>query len=336
MIRPRMDSIRAPHRDPAPDVVPASEPLIERLLEGLAITVEPFAVCEISSGWRLQLDGAEWVTFHFVLQGDGRLRLGHQVVRAISPYTLAIVPARVPHSIESGRRSRVAPAQPTPSAEHGVPVLTAGPDGDRELRVACGRVQAIYGGAVGLFDLLRESIILDFSESEWMRSIFMHLLEEERAPSTGSAAMVASLMTQCHVLVFRRLATSVHGQLPWLSALADPRLAPAIAAVLDAPGQSHTVDSLAARTYMSRSTFANEFTQRVGRSPMRFVRDVRLRRGAKLLRSTELPIDVVARRVGYASRSRFSSAFRDFFGVSPTPFRKSESAPDAPVAGGGP
>ena len=72
---------------------------------------------------------------------------------------------------------------------------------------------------------------------------------------------------------------------------------------------------------MSRSAFADEFSAHFERTPMRFLRDVRLQRAASMLRTTDAPVAAVAHRVGFASRSHFSRAFSDHFGVPPSDFR---------------
>jgi AraC family transcriptional activator of mtrCDE len=72
---------------------------------------------------------------------------------------------------------------------------------------------------------------------------------------------------------------------------------------------------------MSRSTFSDRFGAAFGRSPIAYVREVRLRKAADMLRATDRPIDAIASRVGFASRSHFSQAFRDLFGESPSVLR---------------
>jgi transcriptional regulator GlxA family with amidase domain len=72
---------------------------------------------------------------------------------------------------------------------------------------------------------------------------------------------------------------------------------------------------------MSRSSFAERFAASIGRTPMEFVREVRIREGGKLLLTTDLSVDGIADRVGFASRSHFSRAFRDYFSQTPTEFR---------------
>ena len=72
---------------------------------------------------------------------------------------------------------------------------------------------------------------------------------------------------------------------------------------------------------MGRSAFAGRFSAVLGRSPIEFLKEVRLRRAARLLETTDLPVGVVAERVGYASRSYFSRAFKELHGTYPAGFR---------------
>lgn len=296
--------------------------LLERLFENLALRVEPFAMCEVSSGWRLRMDELDWVTLHFVLRGEGTLRVGGRPPKPLGLFTLALVPQRRVHSLQSGDPApHEALARGRPADDPGLLQFVAGPKDDRELLVACGRVQAVYAGGLGLFDLLSEAIVLDFSDSEQMKSAFGRMLEESQSRSPASLAMMVALMNECLVLIFRRLCDSPECRLPWLKALEDPRMAGVLGTILEHPERHHSLESLAEEALMSRSAFAQDFAARFGRTPMSFVRDVRMRRGAELLRATGLSVDAVASRVGFSSRSHFSRAFREYFGRSPARFR---------------
>jgi transcriptional regulator GlxA family with amidase domain len=92
--------------------------------------------------------------------------------------------------------------------------------------------------------------------------------------------------------------------------------------VLEHPERDHSLESLAELATMSRSAFADQFRAVFGRTPMAFLRDVRLRRGAELLRSTDLTIESI-HRVGFASRSHFGRAFQQRFDTPPASFRAS-------------
>jgi transcriptional regulator GlxA family with amidase domain len=110
---------------------------------------------------------------------------------------------------------------------------------------------------------------------------------------------------------------------PLFAALHDQRLARAVVAVLDDPAAAHTLESLARRAGMSRTAFAERFSQVFGQGPIDFVQKVRLRIAAKLLATTDVPVKVIATSIGYASRSYFSRAFRAAYGTDPTSFRAS-------------
>jgi len=81
------------------------------------------------------------------------------------------------------------------------------------------------------------------------------------------------------------------------------------------------VATLGARCHMSRSSFARRFRETFGRSPIEYLRGVRLRHAARLLRGRPPPtVGTVASRVGFASRSHFSRAFKEHFDCPPSDF----------------
>lgn len=300
---------------------------IEHLLPDLALDVEPFAMCVVSSGWRLRVPQADSATLHFVLEGTGQLRLPAEANRRLSTYSLAVVPDQRGHALQvppTPLREAIAGAtRHDRVAEH-----IAGVDGDRELLVACGRVRVRYGGATPLFALLDHPLVVDFADSPAIRVLFGELLGESGQARLGRVSMLRALMTQCLVALLRRLHDERQGDMQWLDAVAEPRIARVVAAVLDDPGAPHTVDSLARVAHMSRSAFAAQFRDVLGRPPMDFVRQVRLQRAAELLRTTDLDTATIARRIGYSSRSHFSRTFQSAFGASPMDHRHSGSRHD--------
>jgi AraC-like DNA-binding protein len=301
--------------------------LLEKLFENLALSVDAFATCGVSPGWRLSVPGLDWVVLHFVMQGDGALREPTGTIHPFPCYSLAIVPTGLGHDLECGqdvsRAARVGEGEPSDTP---IPLYVAGSKRDMEFMVACGRFRAVYGAGVDLFGQLRDVVIVDFSDSPKMRSTFEAVLEEQRTGGPASAAMMSALLSQCLVLMFRRLSENPKHKLAWLDALEDPRLARVIGTVLDKPAQPHSLEGLAELAGMSRSVFAKRFHDGFGRTPMDYVREVRLRSGARLLGQPELSVDAIAARVGFASRSHFSKAFSEQFGCSPTGFRAQSEA----------
>ncbi|MEU1936378.1 helix-turn-helix domain-containing protein [Streptomyces coeruleorubidus] len=87
------------------------------------------------------------------------------------------------------------------------------------------------------------------------------------------------------------------------------------------PGAPHTVRSLAEQVSLSPSRFAHLFSRQLGRSPMRALREARLRHAARLLEGTDLPVERVAAASGFASPFHFNRVFRERYGTPPGAYR---------------
>lgn len=67
----------------------------------------------------------------------------------------------------------------------------------------------------------------------------------------------------------------------------------------------------------SERTLQRALDRVLGVSPVRFAQRIRLEQAAHLLRTTDLPTDVVARRVGYENAGTLTSLLRDRLGTTP-------------------
>ncbi|MGW7448733.1 GlxA family transcriptional regulator [Kitasatospora sp. NPDC054795] len=101
----------------------------------------------------------------------------------------------------------------------------------------------------------------------------------------------------------------------------DPlaRLRAEVGASLDAPW---TVRRMAAAALMSDRTFARRFTATTGTTPMRWLLDQRVLTAQRLLEETDLPVDTVATRCGFASAVSLRPVFTDRVGVAPREYRR--------------
>jgi len=107
----------------------------------------------------------------------------------------------------------------------------------------------------------------------------------------------------------------------WFAALRDPVLAPAMKAIHTAPERKWTVADLATEAAASRSLLDGRFREVLGLSPIRYVKEWRMRIAQDLLATTDVTIASVARRVGYDSEEAFSRAFKRAYGRSPSLWR---------------
>ncbi|MFB8238692.1 cupin domain-containing protein [Kitasatospora purpeofusca] len=107
----------------------------------------------------------------------------------------------------------------------------------------------------------------------------------------------------------------------WPAALGDRVVAGALRALHEDPARGWSVEELAASTGVSRATLTRRFTALVGRAPMAYLAWWRMTRAAALLQQTADPLDVIARRVGYATPYALSHAFSRQFGTTPGRYR---------------
>lgn len=295
-------------------------PILERYLANLRVEVEPFALCLLESGWRLTLPGPPCAMLHFVVQGEGWL-IGPDGARIrIGPGWLIVIPEGARHSLETKENARhELKIECTPA---GPPVhhIMAG-DGPADMKVGCGTLNVRYGEAMGLFDHLAEVLAVDLSGVQGVAALFEALIDEQSREGPGTPVLQGAIMTQLLVHMLRTLAGQPTSSLAWLRALDDPRLARAIDRIMEDPFAAHTVESLADTAHMSRSAFAKHFQAAFSNSPMNLVNHVRLERAARMLNSSNMPVEQVGRHCGYSSRSHFSHAFKKHTGLSPAEFR---------------
>ncbi|MEM1210319.1 MAG: helix-turn-helix domain-containing protein [Planctomycetota bacterium] len=107
----------------------------------------------------------------------------------------------------------------------------------------------------------------------------------------------------------------------------DPRIADALDWLHARLDQRLTVEQIARAAHLSPSRFAHLFAEQLGRPPMRYVDEQRLRRARELLTVTLEPIQRVASAVGYADPLFFSRRFKRATGHTPTAYRQRFSRP---------
>ncbi|MEU6714688.1 helix-turn-helix domain-containing protein [Nonomuraea sp. NPDC046802] len=101
----------------------------------------------------------------------------------------------------------------------------------------------------------------------------------------------------------------------------DERVRRAQAIIAAEPGAPHSVASLAREVALSPSRFAHLFAEETGRTPMRAVRQARIRHAAGLLEVTDMDVGQVAAACGFVSPFHFSRAFRGEYGMPPRDYR---------------
>jgi len=161
------------------------------------------------------------------------------------------------------------------------------------------------------------------SDKAAMRWSLERMMQELRERQPGGFLVAQQLAYMMLIQTLRlHLAEGLSGGVGWLFALADKQMSAAIHSMHDDPAHRWTLQELAERAGMSRSTFALKFKQTVGASPMEYLTRWRmLLAGDKLVNSSD-PISAIALSLGYESESAFSTAFKRVMGCSPRQYSR--------------
>jgi AraC-like DNA-binding protein len=143
------------------------------------------------------------------------------------------------------------------------------------------------------------------------------MMQELRAPQPGGFLIVEHLAHMILIEALRLHMAGFRGGVGWLFALADRQMGAAISAMHDDPAHGWTLQALAERVGMSRSTFALKFKATVGVSPMDYLTRWRMLQAGDRLANSSDPVSIIALSLGYESESAFSTAFKRVMGCSP-------------------
>jgi AraC-like DNA-binding protein len=220
----------------------------------------------------------------------------------------------------------------SPAREGGVVTYNGG--GDLFL---VGSRFAVSGNHAGLLLGMLPPIVHIWKESDQaaLRWSVERMMQELRERQPGGFLVAQHLAHMMLVQALRlNVAEGVKGGVGWLFALADKQMGAAIGAMHEDSAHRWTLQGLAERVGMSRSSFALKFKETVGASPLDYLTRWRmLLAGDRLVNSGD-PVSAIALSLGYESESAFSTAFKRVMGCSPRQYGRGRK-PASPSHGEG-
>lgn len=158
-----------------------------------------------------------------------------------------------------------------------------------------------------------------------LRALLELFRDEVDAGAPGQRAVTAGLARIALVQALRAHGEG-HAADGWLGALADSRIGPVLRALHGDPARRWTLPELARAGGMSRSALALRFKALVGSAPLHYLQQWRMRLARQALVQGSEPVATLAYRLGYASESAFSAAFKKSAGLAPGQFRQQGAA----------
>lgn len=101
----------------------------------------------------------------------------------------------------------------------------------------------------------------------------------------------------------------------------DPRLQRAVQHLRQDLAYTPSLSELAAISFLSISQYKTLFKQQLGMTTGQYLQQLRMEQAQSLLAFTDMPIGIIAERVGFQNASAFSRRFRAHFGLPPRRLR---------------
>jgi AraC-like DNA-binding protein len=264
--------------------------------------------------------------FKFFAVVSGRARLmtdGIDVPLDLEPGDVALLNNRAWLELEGGTGDE--PPREIRPEENGPFPDAAGIDFRTDDAIVGGRVDLNPAGRALLMQALPPVGHLrgNGQSATTLRGILHRLLEELRLRRVGAEFAIRQ---HVQLLVLEMVRAHVEqAELPpgWLRVLTDERLRPAVAMIHTDPGAPWSLADLAGAAAMSRTSFAEHFRNVAGVPPLTYLARWRMLLAQRALRDDEVRVGALAARLGYASESAFSTAFKRQVGRSPLRYRQS-------------
>ena len=285
--------------------------------------------------WGLALPSSHGASFHAITSGTAWLRVSDQAPIHLMPGDLALLPSGAAHRLSSEPDGECRPF------DHVVREQLMTPEGDLPLDGPDATTTFVCTGYEYDDDVAQPLLALlppvlhtpaDPVNGGATAALVQLLAGEVGLRDPGARAAADRLIDLLLIGVLRAWATANGDRrASWLSALRDPTIARALAALHERPAEPWTLAALAAEVNVSRATLARRFRELVGEPPLGYLTRWRLDLAARRLKDTDESIDAIARAVGYSSEYAFNRAFRRHRGVPPGRFRRAHAI--RPIAG---
>ncbi|NYE13998.1 AraC-like DNA-binding protein [Actinomadura citrea] len=266
--------------------------------------------------------------FHIVLQGTCWLLSSQGEPIALGPGDVAFLPRGSAHGLADD------PSTPVSEPPTTLTGLRDGRDdetsADRPPTVVmlCGAYLLDRSGPHPLLNDLPEVIHLPTRvgrRRELSAAVELLGVELDGDARPGSDTILLTLLDLLLLYIlrawFEEQRVSGHSAAGWAAALHDPAVAAALRAIHGDPGRPWTVEELGAQARLSRAAFARRFTHLIGQPPLTYLTWWRMTIAARLLRTSDAPVNTIAQQVGYSSQYTFAHAFKRQYGSPPGSYR---------------
>ncbi len=308
---------------------PLEDSPLGKLLNNLHIATAFCTDSQLSEPWAVDMPAIpHCLMFHLILNGDAEFHFDRASCE-LHANDFILFPRGEGHRLNGKSDTPAVPltSLPIQCVSERFETLKYG-GGGTSTRLLCGALFFTHPLAQKLLSSLPTALVIRESHRpthRLVKQISELIRTETQHVGLGTEAVLSRLAEILIIAVLREHLNSLEaGALGWLSVLSDDRIAKALQLIHNAPDQHWRLESLAKEVGMSRTSFAQQFKQLVGNTPMDYLTEWRMSLAYSKLQFTEDTLLSIALDLGYQSESAFSRAFKKVIGKSPGEVRKGE------------
>jgi AraC family transcriptional activator of mtrCDE len=303
---------------------------LSRLFEMVPVQGRLDLRCSYGAPWRIdQGPGASnEIPYHAVLSGTAILdEPGGGPSLQLKAGDILLLPSNPRHVMHDGSGAAPSPVRNRPAQNF---TISENLGSEERLDLLCGHFAITPPHDRFLRSYLPPCLIVHSGDGEpqghgaRLNSLVGLMRGESADDHLGGLAMLNALSTALFALVLRLAGENEAAPRGLLALAANPRLAPAVAALFNQPARAWSLPELARLCNMSRATLARQFQEKLGRSASDLLTDIRMALAANELKKSSLSTGAVAEAAGYQSEAAFQRAFKSHMGVTPARWRKTQ------------
>lgn len=320
---------------------------LSRLLNLVPVSGRLDHRCFLSAPWRIDYQPAApgEIPFHIVLGGavsfeETQTTTVGGTPRQLRPGDIVVVMHGAAHALHDGSGAAPLPQRNRPALNN--LIITENDGTGERIDMLCGSFRVSPAHERMLHRYLPPRLVISAPENSAataqqgtgaeLAALVALMRTESVSENLGSAAMLDALSTALFALILRQASEGSASSEGLLALAGNPKLAPALTAMFNEPAHPWTLPELARRCNMSRATFIRHFQERLGRSAMDLLAEIRMTVAANALAATDRSTGAVAELSGYQSEAAFQRSFKQFMGVTPAQWRKRALAGDGSEA----
>lgn len=305
---------------------------LSHLLQMITISGQVEARCAYGAPWSVAWaeSAAHEIPYHVVLKGRALIEdPGTGTIKELTGGDIVLLPHGSAHVLHDG--SGRAPGLTRNRLDASGLMLSENDGKGERLDMLCGRFFIAPPHDRLIRDYLPTTLVVramdgrgehaSGSASQHLASLVGLMRMESAGENPGGHAILNALTSALFTLALRAASESEQAPAGLLALAGHSRLAPAISAMFTDPSRNWNLPDLADLCSMSRATFVRHFQEKLGRSAIELLTDIRMSLAANELKKPAMSTEAVADIVGYRSVAAFRRVFTDRMKMTPGQWR---------------